>query len=333
MSKLLDQSVNDGVAQLLNSPNQWAIDMWRDGNANHWNPLEVDMSTDIKQWTSNHLTEDEKLLVKRTLGLFSAGESLVSHSIASVERIFITDGCCRQYLARKDFEESLHNMTVNVCCAAYSLNVEEVSEAYKNIPAVRKKIKYLKSVLDSFGPNFDIKNVEGIQLFVKNMIIVYLLMEGTWFFNSFATIMALCRQNKLPGLYDQIKFTLKDEDLHVKFGIKVINQLKEEYPKFWTKSFQESIVQLFNEGLMLEIEYSREVVPNGILGLSSDMMMQYASYLANLRLSAIGLPEPYPGVKNPFGWLVETQDLPGMSAFFERREKEYQHSCNLEDDL
>jgi len=333
MSKLLDQSVNDGVAQLLNSPNQWAIKMWRDGNANHWNPLEVDMSTDIKQWNSSALSEDEKILVKRTLGLFSAGESLVSHSIASVERLFITDGCCRQYLARKDFEESLHNMTVNVCCAAYSLNIEEVSEAYKNIPTVKKKIRFLKSALDSFGPDFNIKTNAGIQQFVKNMIIVYLLMEGTWFFNSFAAIMALCRQNKLPGLYDQIKFTLKDEDLHVKFGIQVVNQIKEEYPKIWTRDFQEEILEILKTGLELEIAYSKEVVPNGILGLSSDMMVEYSMFLANIRLTAIGLPELYPGAKNPFGWLVETQDLPGMAAFFERREKEYQHSCNLEDDM
>lgn len=479
MSKILDQSVDDGVAQLINSPNQWAIDMWRTGNANHWNPLEVDMSTDIKQWNSEALSEDEKLLVKRTLGLFSAGESLVSNSIFSVERIFITDGCCRQYLARKDFEEclpagtlvktdtgfipiedvtistkvmqynrfddrfeldevtelnyidkahflihvyndngfslktsinhrwlvfdgsvkgkvllasqiqegdnfkilkytddnleyiegpfhvnkikyerpvycltvkhrffvikdeygneivtgnSLHNMTVSVCCEAYNLDPNEVAEAYKNIDAVKNKVAFLRRTLDSFDKDFKIESKEGVAKFVKNIAVVYLIMEGTWFFNSFAAIMALCRQNKLPGLYDQVKFTLKDEDLHVKFGLKIINQLKEEYPDFWTEDFKQEIYALIKEGLELEKDYAREVIPKGILGLSSDMMIKYAEFLADSRLAGIGLSPIY-NTPNPFEWLIETQDLPGMAAFFERREKSYQHSCNLTDDL
>ena len=77
--KIFDKN-KAGVSQLIQSPNTWAIDLWRKGCANHWMPQEVDMSTDIKQWKNNgFITEDEKLLVKRTLGLFAMGESMVSN--------------------------------------------------------------------------------------------------------------------------------------------------------------------------------------------------------------------------------------------------------------
>lgn len=333
MNKLLDQSVDHGISQIINSPNKWALELWKKANANHWNPMEVDMSTDIKQWKINILSDDEKLLVKRILGLFSAGESLVSNSIFSVERIYITDGCCRQYLGKKDYEEQLHNMTVAVCCEAYGLDPTEVSEAYHNIKSVKNKVKFLKKHLDSFDKDFDIKSIDGKKQFLKNIVLVYLLMEGTWFFTAFAAIMGLCRQNKLPGLYDQIIYTSRDETLHVEFGIRLINQLKEEYPSIWSKDIQQQILEMVKEGLELEINFAKESVPNGILGITSDMLVDYAKYLCNMRLDSIKLPKLFNEVKNPFSWLVEAQDLPGMSAFFERREKSYQHAGALQDDL
>ena len=170
MSKILDTN-KEGVSQLIQSPNTWAIDLWRKGCANHWMPQEVDMSTDIKQWKNNgFITEDEKLLVKRTLGLFAMGESMVSNSIDTVEYRYITDGACRQYLLRKNFEESLHNWTVAVCCEAYNLNVDEVAEAYKNIRTIKNKNKFVRNRLSKFSPDFKIDSKEGKQSFLKNMV-------------------------------------------------------------------------------------------------------------------------------------------------------------------
>ena len=63
------------------------------------------------------------------------------------------------------------------------------------------------------------------------------------------------------------------------------------------------------------------------------ILEDYIKFLANQRVLAINLPMIYPDVKNPFTWLGEAQDAQGMSAFFERREKNYQHSGMLEDDF
>ena len=45
---------------------------------------------------------------------------------------------------------------------------------------------------------------------------------------------------------------------------------------------------------------------------------------ANLRQSAVGLSEQYPGVKNPFPWMSESMDLKKEKNFFETRVIEYQ---------
>lgn len=333
MAKILDRN-DAGVSQLINSENTWAIDLWRKGCANHWMPQEVDMSTDVKQWKEkDFLSDDEKLLVKRTLGLFSMGESLVSNSIDSVEYRYITDGACRQYLLRKNFEESLHNWTVAVCCESYNLSVSEVAEAYKNIPTIKLKNSFVKSTLDSFDADFDIGTVSGKQKFLKNMATFYLVMEGTWFFSNFALIMSLGRQNKLTGLYDQINYTIRDESIHVEFGINVINKIKQQYPSVWTNELQSEIIDIVKRGVDIEIEYAKEILPNGILGVTSNMLVDYIKFLANERLSSIDLPAVFGDIKNPFPWLGEAQDATGMTAFFERREKNYQNAGVLEDDF
>jgi ribonucleoside-diphosphate reductase beta chain len=333
MTRILDKN-KEGVSQLIQSPNTWAIDLWRKGCANHWMPQEVDMSADIKQWKNNgFITPDEKLLVKRTLGLFAMGESMVSNSIDTVEYRYITDGACRQYLLRKNFEESLHNWTVAVCCEAYNLHVDEVAEAYKNIKTIKDKNKFASQALSRFGPDFNIETKENKQLFLKNMVVFYMVVEGTWFFSNFALIMSLGRQNKLTGLYDQINYTLRDESIHVEFGVNVINKIKEEYPSVWTKPLQEELLATVKEGVEIEIEYAKEILPNGILGVTSDMLVDYIKFLANSRVISIGLPEIYDSVKNPFPWLGEAQDATGIAAFFERREKNYQNAGMLDDDF
>ena len=333
MAKILDKN-KEGVSQLIQSQNTWAIDLWRKGCANHWMPQEVDMSTDIKQWKNNgFITADEKLLVKRTLGLFAMGESMVSNSIDTVEYRYITDGACRQYLLRKNFEESLHNWTVSVCCEAYNLNVDEVAEAYRNISTIKNKNKFVSDRLSKFTADFNIDTKEGKQSFLKNMVTFYLVMEGTWFFSNFALIMSLGRQNKLTGLYDQINYTLRDESIHVEFGVNVINKIKEDYPSLWTKALQEELIDIIKEGVDIEIEYAKEILPNGILGVTADMLVDYIKFLANTRVASIDLPDIYESVKNPFPWLSEAQDATGIAAFFERREKNYQNAGMLDDDL
>jgi len=334
MSKIFDKK-EDKVSQLVASPNHWAVELWEKGCANNWMPQTIDMSKDIQQWRQkDFLSDDEKLIVKRTLGLFAAGESLVSNSITDAETKYITDGACKQYMLRKAFEESLHNFTVKMCVEAYGLDINEVAEAYKNIPTISRKEKFLSSVLFAFDdPDFSIETVRGKQLFVKNLFAIYLICEGIWFFPNFALIMALGRQNKLIGLYDQIKYTIRDETLHVEFGVGLINKIKEDYPNIWTKKFQQELVDLMQQGVEIEKAYAKDILPNGILGVNANMLEQYVEFLANERLDSVDLDFQFPTNHNPFPFLAETQDAEGQAAFFERREKNYRHSSAMVDDF
>jgi ribonucleoside-diphosphate reductase beta chain len=323
-----------GVNQILPHKHELVWEFFQKGVANNWSPSEINMTNDIDQWKGDTLTQDEKLLVKRCLGFFAGSESLVGNNLLLTVARWVTDAECRQYILRQGYEESLHNWTVVTCCDSYSLKVSEVYEAYLNIPSIKAKDDFLMEITSDINrPDFSTKTIEGKREFLRNLIIYYIICEGTFFFSGFAMLLALGRQNKLPGLSDQIRYTLRDESLHIQFGTYLINTIKEQHPTIWTKKFEKETIEHIVKAVNLEIDYAKDVLPRGILGLNADMFIDYMKYIGNRRLEGIGVDYRFDSDKNPFPWLGEVVEAPAMTNFFERKVKDYQSSGSLEDDF
>ncbi len=149
-------------------------------------------------------------------------------------------------------------------------------------------------------------------------------MEGMFFYVGFVQIFALGRQNKLTGAAEQYQYILRDESMHMNFGIDVINQIKIENPHLWSPAFQEEIAALIRQGVELEYRYAVDTMPRGVLGLNAAMFDDYLKFIANRRCAQIGIAEQYPGAANPFPWMSEVLDLHKEKNFFETRVIEYQ---------
>ena len=132
------------------------------------------------------------------------------------------------------------------------------------------------------------------------------------------------RRNKMTGTSEQFQYILRDESMHMNFGIDVINQIKLENPQLWTAEFQQEIITMVQEGVDLEYQYAVDTMPRGILGMNAGMFKDYLHFIANRRLVQIGLAEQYPGSSNPFPWMSEMMDLKKEKNFFETRVIEYQ---------
>jgi ribonucleoside-diphosphate reductase beta chain len=323
-----------GVNRILPHKHKYAWDLFLTSCANNWMPTEISMQSDIKQWKNNEITEDEKLLVKRCLGFFAGSESLVGNNLLLTVAKWVTDPECRQYILRQAYEESLHNWTVVTCCDTYGLKVSEVYEAYLNVGSIKAKDDFLMGITTNTNrPDFSTKTIEGKREFLRNLITYYIVCEGTFFFSGFAMLLALGRQNKLPGLSDQIRYTLRDESLHIQFGTYLINTIKEQYPSVWTKKFEEETVAHIKTAVGLEVKYAHDVLPRGILGLNAEMFVEYMEYIGNRRLEGIGIAYRFDSDSNPFPWLSEVVDTGAMTNFFERKVKDYQNSGALIDDF
>ena len=327
--------ISDKVAsvnQILPHVNKWAWDLFIDGAANNWMPTEISMAKDIEQWKSNLLSEDEKLVVKRWLGFFAGSESLVANNLLLSIFKFVTDPECRQYILRQAYEESLHNLTVVYVCDSLNLDIDEVYQAYNSIPSIKAKDDFLMNITTDINrPDFNINTLEGKREFLRNIITYYIICEGIFFFSGFAMLLSFNRQNKLPGIGEQIQYTLRDESLHIKFGTEMINRIREDNPKVWTKSFEKETLAHIETAMELELAYAREVLPTGILGLNSDMFIDYVQFIADRRLSNLGLPSPFGEAQNPFPWMSEIIDLEKCKNFFETRVTEYSVGTLVDD--
>ena len=162
------------------------------------------------------------------------------------------------------------------------------------------------------------------------MIVFACIMEGLFFYVGFVQILALGRQNKLPGAAEQYQYILRDESMHCNFGIDLINTIKQENPHLWNDSLKAELKVIFAEAMQLEYQYAVDTMPRGVLGLNVGMFSDYLKFICNRRMAQIGLDELYPNAVNPFPWMSEAIDLKKEKNFFETRVTEYQTGGTLE---
>ena len=312
--------------QLVPFKYDWAWQKYLDGCANHWMPQEVNMTADIALWKNPEgLTDDERRIVMRNLGFFSTADSLGANNLVLAVYRLITNPECRQYILRQAFEEAIHTHAYQYCIESLAMDEGEIFNMYHEIPSVAKKaawgLKYTRSISD---PKFETGTVDTDKELLRNLIAYYCVLEGIFFYCGFTQILSMGRRNKMTGTAEQFQYILRDESMHLNFGIDVINQIKIENPHLWDAAMKDEATQMILQGTQLEIEYARDTMPRGVLGMNAAMMEDYLKFIANRRLTQIGLKEEYPGATNPFPWMSEIMDLKKEKNFFETRVIEYQ---------
>jgi len=318
--------------QLVPFKYNWAWEKYLTGCANHWMPNEINMSADLALWNDpNGLTPEERIIIKRNLGFFSTADSLVANNLVLAVYRHITNPECRQYLLRQAFEEALHTHAYQYIIQSLGLDEAEVFNMYREVPSVATKaawaLPYTQSLSD---PTFSTGTLENDQRLLRDLIAFYVIFEGIFFYVGFTQILSMGRRNKMVGTAEQFQYILRDESMHMNFGIDVINQIRIENPQLWTPAFHAEIIQMIKDAVELECCYAKDTMPNGILGMNAELFQSYLQFIANRRFAQLGLAEQYPGAQNPFPWMSEMLDLKKEKNFFETRVIEYQAGGTLD---
>jgi len=329
--KILNNDRTVDCNQLVPIKYKWAWNYYLDGCANHWMPTEVSMQRDIEQWKDQTtFTNAERHIIKRTLGFFATAETLVGNNLVLAVYRIIDNPECRQYLLRQAFEEAIHVHAFQYIVQSLSLNEGEMFNMYREVEAIYNKDEYAMSCTDGIlDKDINIKSIEGLQKFTKNLVGFYVITEGIFFYGGFVTMLSFGRQNRMPGTCEQIQYILRDESIHMNFGIDLINGIRDENPGVWIPAFEEKIIHFIKTAVGLEHKYIEECLPNGILGLNQNLLKEYIQYIADRRFERLRLPQQY-GSSNPFPWMSEVIDLKKEKNFFETRVTEYQTGGALE---
>src|SRR2546429_590387 len=90
---------------------KFAWDAFLRGNKNFWLPNEISMAKDIALWKSNKLTEEERLVIKRSMGFFATADSIVVNNLVLAVYRHLTSPECRLYLLGQAYQEAIHTLS------------------------------------------------------------------------------------------------------------------------------------------------------------------------------------------------------------------------------
>jgi ribonucleoside-diphosphate reductase beta chain len=312
------------VIQLYPIKHKFAWEYYNAANSNHWLPTEISMQLDIEQWKSpTALTSDERHAFETILGFFTTADSIAANNIVIGFYKHVTSPEVRMYLLRQAYEEAIHTHAYQYIVESLGMDESKIFNMYRNVDALYDKEAFILSFNEGiFESNFKTGTFEADQKFLENWAVFSLILEGIFFYSSFAVMFGFQRQHKLTGSAEQIQYIMRDESMHLNFGLEIINAIREENPELWTQKFQDRIIELVHQATKLEYTYARDVFPTGIFGLNADGFKEYIQFIADRRLERVGLPAQFHS-QNPFPWMSEAIDLAKKKNFFETRVTEY----------
>lgn len=300
------------------------FEMYRSGIKNTWTVEEVDFSTDVNDLETK-MTEAERHLVKRLIAFFATGDSIVANNLVLNLYTHVNAPEARMYLSRQLFEEALHVQFYLTLLDTYVPDPEERFRAFaavENIPSVRKKADFCFRWIESLHQIRALDSRERRREFLKNLICFAACVEGLFFFAAFAYVYFLRSRGLLHGLAGGTSWVFRDESAHMAFAFEVIRVVRAEEPSLFDSELEADVRQMLAEAVDCELSFAEDLLGTGIAGLSLGDVRQYLEYVADQRLSALGLEKQY-GARNPFSFM-DLQDVQEIANFFERRVSAYQ---------
>lgn len=299
-------------------------DMYRDAIANTWTVEEVDFSQDVNDLRQK-LLPSERHMVHRLVAFFATGDSIVSNNLVLNLYKHINAPEARMYLSRQLYEEALHVQFYLTLLDTYIPDISEREKAFAaihNIPSIKQKADFCFKYIDSIHDLDRVESVEDRRRFLLNLICFSTCIEGLFFFAAFAYVYFLRSKGLLQGLATGTNWVFRDESMHMRFALDVVETVRKEEPELFDSRLEAQVREMIDEAIECELQFARDILGQGVPGMSISDMQQYLRYVGDQRLAILGYTPQYKA-SNPFPFM-DLQDVQELANFFERRVSAYQ---------
>lgn len=249
-----------------------------------WLHTEIPMQMDVKDWKET-LTESEKHLVGNILLGFAQTECAVSDYWTGMVTKWFPKHEIRQMAMMFGSQETIHS-------TAYSYLNETLGlddfEAFLHEPATAAKFGLLMNTTADWTPE-DLKtNPKARQEVARSLAIFSAFAEGVSLYSSFAVLYSFQMRNKLKGIGQQMKWSVRDESLHSRMGCQLFKHMCEEYPELQGQSRQ-SIEEAAKLIVELELNFIDKMFERGDLeNLKADDLKEFIKERTNTKLEELG---------------------------------------------
>ncbi|WP_181225317.1 ribonucleotide-diphosphate reductase subunit beta [Helicobacter pylori] len=293
---------------------QWADHLWKTMLANTWFAEEVSMNDDKRDYLK--LSTEEKIGYDRALAQLIFMDSLQTNNLIDNVNPFITSPEINLCLVRQAYEEALHSHAYAVMVESISANTEEIYDMWRNDMQLKSKNDYIAQVYMELAKNPTEENI--LKALFANQIL-----EGIYFYSGFSYFYTLARSGKMLGSAQMIRFIQRDEVTHLILFQNMINALRHERADLFTPKLINEVIEMFKKAVEIEASWGDYITQGKILGLTSSLIEQYIQFLADSRLSKVGIAKVY-GVQHPIKWVESFSSFNEQrSNFFEARVSNY----------
>lgn len=288
--------------------------------ANTWFPEEINLTQDTLAYTQ--LTEGNRKAYDRSLSFLAHLDSIQLHNLAANISPLVTSPEVEACINRQIFEENLH-------VESYSLLVEAVSADPESIYFMPVHDGLLQAKNNAITAQSRLLETNHTERNILMACVANIILEGIYFYSGFATFYTLARAGLMPQSSSMIKYINRDELTHLYLFTHIIQEASKEFG-IPLRSLTSEIHELMKTSVDLEVAWGSYVIEDGVLGLTPGLIKAYIEYLANQRLSAIGVEPLYDVKPHPLKWIEDFSSVNNAAtAFFERRPTDYQKGVNL----
>ncbi|MFI7036695.1 ribonucleotide-diphosphate reductase subunit beta [Microbispora rosea] len=290
---------------------------------NTWTVEEVDLASDLADLAT--LDEGERHLINRLVAFFATGDSIVANNLVLNLYQHVNAPEARLYLSRQLFEEAVHVQFYLTLLDTYLPDHDERVKAFaavEHIPSIRDKAEFCFRWIDSISKLNRLETREDRRAFLLNLVCFAACIEGLFFYGAFAYVYWFRSRGLLGGLATGTNWVFRDESMHMEFAFEVVDTVRREEPDLFDDELAAQVTRMMEEAVAAELAFARDLCGDGRGVMSAGNMRRYLEYVADRRLTRLGLPVRY-GTDNPFPFM-EFQDVQELANFFERRVSAYQ---------
>ncbi|MFF4123435.1 ribonucleotide-diphosphate reductase subunit beta [Microbispora rosea] len=290
---------------------------------NTWTVEEVDLASDLADLAT--LDEGERHLINRLVAFFATGDSIVANNLVLNLYQHVNAPEARLYLSRQLFEEAVHVQFYLTLLDTYLPDHDERVKAFaavEHIPSIRDKAEFCFRWIDSISALNRLETREDRRAFLLNLVCFAACIEGLFFYGAFAYVYWFRSRGLLGGLATGTNWVFRDESMHMEFAFEVVDTVRHEEPDLFDDELAAQVTRMMEEAVAAELAFARDLCGDGHGVMSTGNMRRYLEYVADRRLTRLGLPVRY-GTDNPFPFM-EFQDVQELANFFERRVSAYQ---------
>lgn len=291
------------VLKPIQHHNLWAI--FKEQQSVLWTTEEIDWADSKKDFEK--LSKDAQTFILRIIAFFASSDMLVIDNLMDQFMSEVTVAECRAFYTLQAYIETIHSETYATALEIFAPidQKDKLFNAIQTEPTIKAKGDYAIKYMDPKRPFWQ-------------RLWAFAIFEGVLFSASFASLYWLRTKDLCKGLTFSNELIQRDEGLHAKFAIEMLNMM--------TDINQETIKTILTEAIDIEIAFVKAALPQNLVGLSTEDMCEYVRYCGDRLLAMTNKNiKPVYNASQPLGFM-EMISIDAKTNFFERRVSEYSMS-------